>query len=197
MRCECPERFPRNQLQRKPLVSDHGMHHGTRVTHMHWCMPGSLTRCGKKVAGIPGACATRNFKYLATDPLCGECSCLWGTDMLRTIMGPTPNADPVWIILGVVVLLTGTPWLPRKGTYWCKLWPKSDLFLRWPLLWQIHHRTRGRSISICGCILWVQNLISILRRYNVTRLSYQVLYIMQWKLNYWFRSIHWDWLKMH
>ena len=115
MRCECPERFPRNQLQRKPLVSDHGMHHSTRVTHMQWCMPGSLTRCGKKVAGIPGACATRNFTYLATDPLCGECSCLWGTDMLRTIMWPTPNADPVWIILGVVVLLTGTPWLTPEG----------------------------------------------------------------------------------
>ena len=26
-----------------PRVSAHGMHHGTRVTHVPWCMPGALT----------------------------------------------------------------------------------------------------------------------------------------------------------
>ena len=63
---ECQERFPRHQLQRKPLVSDPGMHHGTCVTRVPWCMSGSLTRCGgEHVPGIPGACATRNFTYLA------------------------------------------------------------------------------------------------------------------------------------
>ena len=29
-------RFPRHWLQRKPLVSDPGMHHGTCVTHVPW-----------------------------------------------------------------------------------------------------------------------------------------------------------------
>ena len=29
MRRECRERSPRHWLQRKPLISDHGMHHGT------------------------------------------------------------------------------------------------------------------------------------------------------------------------
>ena len=50
--------FPRRQFQRKPLVSDPGMHHGTCVTHVPWCMSGSLT-CGdgESVPGIPGACA--------------------------------------------------------------------------------------------------------------------------------------------
>ena len=38
-----PERFPRQWLQRKPLVSDPGMHHGTCVMHVPWCMSGSLT----------------------------------------------------------------------------------------------------------------------------------------------------------
>ena len=49
---------PRRQFQRKPLVSDPGMHHGTCVTHVPWCMSGSLT-CddGENVPGIPGACA--------------------------------------------------------------------------------------------------------------------------------------------
>ena len=58
MRRECRERFPPRQLQRKPLASDPGMHHGTCVTHVPWCMSGSLTRGGgDNVPGISGACA--------------------------------------------------------------------------------------------------------------------------------------------
>ena len=50
--------FPRRRFQRKPLVSDPEMHHGTCVTHVPWCMSGSLTRGdGENVPGIPGACA--------------------------------------------------------------------------------------------------------------------------------------------
>ena len=50
--------FPRRRFQRKPLVRDPDMHHGTCVTHVPWCMSGSLT-CGngENVPGIPGACA--------------------------------------------------------------------------------------------------------------------------------------------
>ena len=50
--------FPRRRFQSKPLVSDPGMHHGTCVTHVPWCMSESLT-CGdgENVPGIPGACA--------------------------------------------------------------------------------------------------------------------------------------------
>ena len=47
--------FPCGGLQRKPLVKDPGMHHGTCVTHVPWCMPGSLARGGGE--NIPGACA--------------------------------------------------------------------------------------------------------------------------------------------
>ena len=62
-------RFPRHWLQRKPLVSDPGMHHGTCVTHVPWWMSGSLTRGGGENApDIPGACTTRNFTYLARGP---------------------------------------------------------------------------------------------------------------------------------
>ena len=51
--------FPHRRFRRKPLVSDPGMYHGTCVTHVPWCMSGSLT-CGggENVPGIPGACAT-------------------------------------------------------------------------------------------------------------------------------------------
>ena len=58
-------------LQRKLLVSDLGMQHGTCVTHVPWwCMSGSLTRGGgENVISISGACATCNFTYLARGPL--------------------------------------------------------------------------------------------------------------------------------
>ena len=62
--------FPANRLQRKPLVNNPNMHHGTCVAHLPWCMLGSLTRGGREnVPDIPGACATRNFAYLVRSPL--------------------------------------------------------------------------------------------------------------------------------
>ena len=67
---------------RKLLVSDPDMHHGTCVTHVPWCMLGSLTRDdGENVLGIPGACATRNVAYLVRGPwiylTSNTCLCLW------------------------------------------------------------------------------------------------------------------------
>ena len=71
MRWGFREQFSRHRLQMKPLVSDLGMHHGTCVTHVPWCMSGSLNGGGgENVPGIPGACATHNFTYLARDPWC-------------------------------------------------------------------------------------------------------------------------------
>ena len=62
MRQECRERFPRHRLHRKPLVSDPGMHHCKCVTHVPWCMSGSLNCCGE------GKCSRhsrrmRNWKF--------------------------------------------------------------------------------------------------------------------------------------
>ena len=54
MRRECREHFPRHRLQRKPLVSDPGMHQGTCVTHVPWFMSGSLTN-----GGGGNACVTK------------------------------------------------------------------------------------------------------------------------------------------
>ena len=46
-----------DRLQNQSLVSDADMHHGTWVTHVPWCMSGSLTRGGREnVPVIPGAC---------------------------------------------------------------------------------------------------------------------------------------------
>ena len=72
MRRDCRERIPRDRLQRKPLDSDPGMHHGTCVVHMSWCMSGSLTHDdGENVTGIPGTCATLSCAYLVRGQLLG------------------------------------------------------------------------------------------------------------------------------
>ena len=60
-------------------VSDPDMHHGTSVTHVPWCMSGTLTRGGgENVPGIPGACATRNITYLARGPCTTGSLIHWG-----------------------------------------------------------------------------------------------------------------------
>ena len=70
-----PGTFSPPPTSRKPLVSDTGMHQGTCVTHVPWCILGSLTSGGGKIVpGIPGACTAHNFTYLARDPL------LWDTN---------------------------------------------------------------------------------------------------------------------
>ena len=83
MHRECRERFPRHWLQMKPQVSHPGMHYGTCLTHVSWCMSGSLTRGGgENVPGIPSACATHNFTYLVRGPwhdnAFGIAGPLWG-----------------------------------------------------------------------------------------------------------------------
>ena len=62
----CRKRFSHHRLQRKPIVSYPGMHHGTCVTHVPCCMSGSLTRGGGE--NVPGACATHNFAYPVRGP---------------------------------------------------------------------------------------------------------------------------------
>ena len=61
--------FPATDIKGIPLVSDPGMHRDTCVTHVPWCMSGSLTRGGGEIVpGIPDASATRNFTYLVRGP---------------------------------------------------------------------------------------------------------------------------------
>ena len=81
--------FPRHRFQRKPLVSDPVMNHGTCVTRVPWCMSGSPTCSGgENVPGIPGACTTRNFAYLARSPL------IRTTSSFQNPHTPQPTTDP-------------------------------------------------------------------------------------------------------
>ena len=69
----------------RQLAIPASMHHGRCVTHLPWCMSGSQTRGGgEKVPGIPGACATRKFTYLARGPWSNFMSSLF---LLRTVGG--------------------------------------------------------------------------------------------------------------
>ena len=78
------ERFSRRRLQSKPLISDPGVHHGTCLMHVPWCMSGSLTRGGgENLPGIPGACAIRNFAYLVRGP--------WRIQYLLQLWLPPPS----------------------------------------------------------------------------------------------------------
>ena len=67
-----------------PRVSDPDMHHGTCVTHVPWCMPGSLTggflwnRWRGKRSRHSGACATHIFTYLVRGP------CRWSVGVLQS-----------------------------------------------------------------------------------------------------------------
>ena len=61
-----PGTFPRHRLQRKPWVNDPSKHHGTCVTARAVVHAGIVnTRWREKVPSIPGACATRDFAYMA------------------------------------------------------------------------------------------------------------------------------------
>ena len=65
-----PGTFSPPPTSKEMLVSDPGMHHGTCVTHVPWCMLGSLSRGGgENVPGILSACTTHNFAYLSRGPL--------------------------------------------------------------------------------------------------------------------------------
>ena len=91
--------FPHRRLQSKPLISDPGMHHGTCVTHVPWCMSGSLTRGGgESVPGIPGACAPAILRILQEAhgaPISGPTAQRGTRDFVTTLVcnGPHPDMD--------------------------------------------------------------------------------------------------------
>ena len=92
--------FSRHRRQWKPLVSDPGMHHGTCVTHVRWCMSGSLNRGGgENVLGIPSACATRNFTYLARGPwICGfVCAAVCNSQWFTVSFFSSGSFNTLWL----------------------------------------------------------------------------------------------------
>ena len=108
------EHFPRHRLQRKPLVSDPGMHHGTCVTHMPWCMSGSLTRgVGKTFPGFPAHAHPAILRIWHFNWHTNLCFCAMTFDILifafrknhkRIVPDDhTSNILFVWLVFGLFV----------------------------------------------------------------------------------------------
>ena len=95
--------FPRRRFKRKPLVSDPGMHHGTCVTHVPWCMSGSLT-CGdgENVPGIPGACAPAILRIWQEAHVTSECAHNTSDDSNQSQPCLTSHTQPYSQELGTV-----------------------------------------------------------------------------------------------
>ena len=135
---------------RKPQIKDPCMHHGTCVTHVAWCMSGSLTRSGgENVPGIPGACTTRNFAYLVRD-LWRMCLCLVQVTKIMRVWPSIP-------------LLKYTDDARQHYRRWLPIWYCEQLDLVWMLychssadshllIWHftIHLPHSGILLSFCG-----------------------------------------------
>ena len=70
-----------------PRDNDPDMHYGTCVTHVPWCMPGSLT--SGLLPGIPGACITCQFTYRARCPWLGASFYWYPSGLLHWCWGFT------------------------------------------------------------------------------------------------------------
>ena len=79
--------FPCRRLQWKPLVRDPGMHHDTCVTHVPWCMSGSLTRGGGEIVPAFPAHAHPQFNVSGKRPM-GRIHI--GPKVVLSIMPATP-----------------------------------------------------------------------------------------------------------
>ena len=123
MRWQCQERFPHQILQGNLLVSDPGMHHGTCVTHVPWCMSGSPTRgVGENHQGIPGACATRNFTYLARGPCHTVCSFMVMFTVTGIKLGPFLSTELAKPILDLSNASTMHKTIQSIGMTWQAPW---------------------------------------------------------------------------
>ena len=92
-----------------PRVSDPDMSHGTCVTHVPWCMPGSLTSGflyvggGQNIPGIPGTSATNNLTYLVRGP-CVNLSGNWRNVYLSCLK--VFSLNPVCVLGGYTFYLS-------------------------------------------------------------------------------------------
>ena len=111
-------------------VSDPDIHHGTCVTRVPCCIPGSLTRFflwnwgrGKR-SNIPGACVTRNFTYLANGPCDQNLRILFSTHTIYTV---TPKSSGILqgFIRSALVSCNGTEpesKLKQSICVWSTVW---------------------------------------------------------------------------
>ena len=122
--CACAGKFPATA----GFFSDYDMHDGTCVTHVPWCMPGSLTRgflevgCGENIPGIPDACATHNLTCLARGPWHSAWMCISKSQNPRMVyeysLGKLYHQPIQWF----APKLNASPKEINKSTIWVCGW---------------------------------------------------------------------------
>ena len=153
MRWKCCKRFPLHWLQRKLQVSDPNMHQGTCITHVPWCMSGSLTHVGREnVPGIPGACATRHFAHLVRGPWSWMANSITFVQWQAALLLLTYCYYKIWPWKSMVKAMCVVKnqdhiWAKKiKGqihghgqTHWSHLRPKVQSICLLFILWQSDH----------------------------------------------------------
>ena len=173
MRRECWERFPRHRLKRKTLGSDPGMHYGTCMAHVPWCMPGSLTRGGgENVPGIPGALRNPQFCVSGKRPIVS--TDIWQHQPYQMNIHQLITCLTNWHVFGVIQTSTNhdlrwsqfqwCDWYEMlcicKKRYWTEmcinLWRsykwyliKHDAIVRFRILISEREKNPGRMIHFC------------------------------------------------
>ena len=117
MRRECWERFPRHRLQRKPLVSDPDMHHGTYVTHVPWCMSGSLLEVAGKRSQHSRRMRNQQFYVSGKRPIAAPRIISTSAISLPIRTGDVQVNDS-GIITWNASRITGHPWGESIGHQW-------------------------------------------------------------------------------
>ena len=87
--------FPPPPTSKETVVSDPGMHHGTSRAVMYGGI--AIPRGRKNVPSIPGACATRNVRYLVRGP--------WTKPTERNIALVSSSVGPLCIDLSSVIII--------------------------------------------------------------------------------------------
>ena len=121
--------FPRHRLQRKPLVSDPGMHHGTCVTHVPWCMSGSLTvffkTRGHLLVWAPPRLASSGLAWPCLAMPCHALSCLAWVWIWRFFV-----QYKKWDSYGGVVLMRFSRYLQSDYSRLITIWAKC-IYIFW------------------------------------------------------------------
>ena len=127
-------------------VSDPDMHHGTCVTHMPWCMPGSLTSGLFEIGGeesfpgIPGACTSRIFTYLVKGPC--------------NVIAPHQNAKGSWCHCAlkikpcncyIVNTMAAGCWVKQSHSSFIKIGMDSQISLH--IHKTLYSKTNHRSVN--------------------------------------------------
>ena len=165
MRRECRERFP----PVPPRISDPDMNHGACVTHVSWCVPGSLTsrflwsRWRGKLSRHSRCMCNPQFyvsvKRLMVNSLCLNNVISWSSRLQTSTYSSMAGAH-VWQsssgLFTLDFLKRINIGLKEISTHWLSNMHRSETIIclkllnRWPVMCLWHtHNSNGQSFLVC------------------------------------------------